>query len=393
MDYCKIGFLCGNGGNLTGIGDYFQALDRAGRPAIGVAYDNYGVVQELLNLRRASEVPHICAFRPTVYPENPNYDLDPIEAANALYGRWFAALPSELLDVPFARENVWLIWGNEGRKESQWGNWWGTVAVAFAQRALADGLRTLAFGWSAGTPEPDVWQTTGMSTYLKMCHDNPNRLGLAVHEGANPSAPNAPYAPLINNVPWISGRYRFAFDRCDELGINYPRVLVSECAWKYDDVPEWDYALGSTTHAAHFYAQDPQVMGICLWWLGHGHGGIADKLQPFIAKIQRFALSDNFDGTPIWIDGAPPPPKEPPMDSIGQQLYTSLEANFSLLTKEAIRRGFTPTVREMRQSASDGTMYVSLLAGNKDGLVALYMPVPTDGQWNPDNIEVFDPKA
>lgn len=327
MSYQKIAFHCGLGGNRNGIGDYFKALDRAGRPAVVCSYDDYGVVKELLELRLQSGVPHVGVFRPSLFPENPDYNLTPAKAGAQFWQRYRQLIPPEII-----KEHTWLVWGNEGRKEVIWdngangGDWWGEVAVVIARRAMAVGYRTLAFGWSAGTPEEGIWRTAGMQAYLRLCSEHPNECGLAVHEGAHPSNPPPPFfGPLINAEPDISGRYQHAFQVCDELGLRRPRVFVTECAWYYRDAPEVGLAMTHVRQAAEYYDRHPEVLGVALWTTGNSgglgeYGDVANKVQRLIQPITAYALEPRWAGPLVWPDGAPhyqgdiPPQQEPTMD-------------------------------------------------------------------------------
>lgn len=334
MDYCKISFLNGVGGNRNGIGDYFKRLDAAGRPAISASYDDFGVVLELMNLRRKSGVPHIGVFRPKQQGrlENPRYDQNPVQAAREYFRLWYSVLPPEFLRDEWLKQHVWLIGlGNEGRREHEWGSWWGFAACEFAKLALEHGLRTLQFGWSAGTPDighndtGNVWGTDGMLAYLKMCHNHPNELGICVHEGANPNLNNLSPGDvrLVNSIGFITGRYMHIFDACKTAGLRNPRIFISECAWKYNGAA--DVATGMALDIpplAEYYAQHPEVLGVSLWSLGSisaEYGEVYNQVQPYIVPITHYALSSAFEGQPTWADKTPhyqvqPPVVEPPIE-------------------------------------------------------------------------------
>lgn len=333
MDYCKISFLNGIGGNRNGIGDYFKRLDAAGRPAIAASYDNFGVVLELANLRRESGVPHVLVFRPKQSGrlENPDYGKNPTDAAREYYQLWYSVLPPEFLADPWLRSHVWLIGlGNEGRREHEWGSWWGYCGAEFAKLAMRDGLRTLNFGWSAGTPDigrgdtGNVWETDGMLAYLAMCDSHPNEVGIAVHEGANPNqndkSPND--LRLVNDIEYVTGRYLHIFDVCDLHGLRRPRIFISECAWKYSGAASVGTGMQKDIPPlAAYYAQHPELLGCSLWYLGGAFGDVANAVQPYIKPVTDYALSGAFMGTPIWQDKQPhyqgliqPPVVEPPIE-------------------------------------------------------------------------------
>jgi hypothetical protein len=327
MDYNRISFLHGIGGNSIGIGDYFSALDAAGRPAVVCSYDDYGVVKELLDLRLASGVPHICAFRAKQSGrlENPDYTLDPYDAAVSYWTLYKETLPPE-----FDRA-VWLILANEGQSEGndegryaydqphEWGDFWGQWSYHISLMAVHEGYRVLVGGWSAGTPQLwndedhdsslGFWNAPGNIDFLRLCSEYPNAIGIAVHEGVSPNSSIAPYDHLINEYPYISGRFEFIFQVCDSLDISRPRIFVTECAWKYDEVPDPNWRMSDIVDASIFYGRYPEVLGVALWFLGPGHGGIAEQLHTSIPSVTNYSLTDSFTGTPIWPDlpNATPP--------------------------------------------------------------------------------------
>ncbi len=328
MSYQKITVHCGIGGNPRGIGDYFRRLDAAGRPAAVCSYDNYGIVKELIDLRIRSGVPHIGVFRPNIYrphlpDQNPDYNKQPEAAGRDYWEQFKRQIPPEVRDPghhdykPQYKELTWMIWGNEGRKEVIWedgrngGNWWGEVAHTIATLAMADGYRTLAFGFSAGTPEEAIWKTPGMRKYLRLCHRHPNQCGIALHEGADPKHPQPPpFGPLINSEPNITGRYQHMFAACDEMNIRRPRIFISECAWYYRDAPDVGRAMHDVREAAIYYDKHPEVLGVSLWTVGSSggsgeYGDIANKVQQLIQPLTDYALESRWDGKPTWPDGAP----------------------------------------------------------------------------------------
>ena len=365
MSYLKVGFLAGVGGNRTGIGDYFRKVAEAGRPIIITSYDDFGIIAEAVRIADDCGVPCHAAFRPTLYDgpayRNPDYSQPRGVAFTDYYNAWRSKIPSEAWAY---KDTVWFVWGNEGRKEKEWANWWGNGAVQFATAAKRDGLRTLAFGWSAGTPEHDCWQQQGMLAYLKLCNEHPDWHGLAVHEGADPRADNAPYASLLNNVGHITGRYRTAFAECDARGWNRPNVYITECAWKYNDAPDMGWAMADIATVNDEYLKDPEVKGVALWYLGGGgqYGNVADKVQKLIAPVTTLACSDKYDGA-IEPPTEPEPPTPQPqpgtnawLDLSGRAIDVILHAPF-----DTVPASEAQTIREW---AANG---IPLANGSKTG--------------------------
>lgn len=298
----KIGFLCGLGGDRRGIGEYFRALDSAGIPAIGIAYDDYGLCKEILTIgdESGNGVEHVVVFHPTLASANPDYDLEPELAAERFYDDIIAKLPPEF------DKRVWLIWGNEGRGNPEMFEWWGKCAHRFTTLALADDIKTLAFGWSAGTPEHGFWTSPAVKDWLMLAAANPGMVGVAVHEGTDPrinQPPQVPdWSPLINPPENdISGRYREMFAACDALGIARLPVFISECAWKYNGVPSVAVGMPHIDQAAKYYNRDKEVLGVSLWYLGYGpeYPNIATQLQKYIAPVTEYTLNTELDDNSV----------------------------------------------------------------------------------------------
>lgn len=311
----RIGFHYASGGNAQGLGEYFSKLDAAGIPAIIASYGSYGPCWELSQL---SNAPHVIAFKPQLYPENPDYSLQPDQAAGILWAQMYSLIPPE-----FDKEKVWIIWGNEGRKELVWGDWWGWVAVEMASLAKDDGIKTLAFGWSRGTPDEGVWATPGMVSYLQWCSNNEGWAGIAVHEGSDPQYAGEGFVPLVNHIGDITGRYRHIFAECDKRGLRRPPIVITECAWRDTDAPPPDEAMEHIVAAQDLYDADG-ILGVCLWSLT-GSGGvgeynhISDRIQPLIGPITDYAIAHKDDVPPVVVP-PPPPPTEIGMTELEQFL-------------------------------------------------------------------------
>lgn len=390
-DYQRISVLCGVGGNRNGIGSYFRDLDAAGRPAVIASYDDYGVVRELAALRHAGGVPHVLAFRAQQANrlENPDYTLPPDTAAAQYWAQYHAVLPPELAQD---KAYVWLIIANEGQSSGnddgryamttpqEWGDWWGAFSIAIAELAmLRDGYRLLIGGWSAGTPELGFWESPQQHAFLRLCDAYPNALGIAVHEGVDPRSTAAPYDHLINDIPYITRRYQFIFDECDQLGIRRPRIFISECAWKYDDVPDLAWREADIRQAAHYYAQDPEVLGVTLWWCGPGHNNIAHKLAQSIPFVRALALTDEFAGQPIWPDDAVHY-QLPPAPTLAEHMVRAVQAQphfyfGASLHKAILADGRLPLTIEAR-TLHDGVEYAYQGARDEaDNRWTYYAPV------------------
>ncbi len=298
MGYCMFGFHVGPGGNRQGIGNYFQQLDAAGRPAVVKSVDDYGVCRELAALRQQSGVPHVIVFRRSGGAfELPDYNLSPAQAAEEHWQRIVNALPPEFL-ANNDREHVWLEVINEPDKNRS--DWLGQFMTATAQLALAGGFKVAGPGWSTGEPEPADWQTPGWQSYLQLCAQHPDQVAVALHEYSLDAG------NILAGNGFLVGRFQQLFDVCDQANIARPRILITEWGWVYNYVPSSELAMSHLKEAAKIYQPHPQVLGAAIWYLGGGYGDIANKAQKLIEPLTGYALSDKWDGAaPADCQGQP----------------------------------------------------------------------------------------
>lgn len=296
MAFNKIGFHTGPGGNPTGIGDYFRALDGEGIPAVVKSADNYGPCGELASLAGRSGVDHVVIFRLSTSGQNapdvpsdrlthfdiPDYTLTPAEAAARHWRTTLDRLPPE-----FDRDRVWLEPINEVDKNRS--GWLGHFAAEIGRRALDDGYKVTLFGWSSGEPEPEHWRTAGMRRYLQMCADHPGRLAVALHEYSYTKD------DIRDGFPNKIGRFQQLFAACDAQGISRPTVHITEWGWEYRRIPgDPQQAMADIHWAATLYAAHPQIQGAAVWYLGAGYGDIANKVQPLIARVAGYTVVARF---------------------------------------------------------------------------------------------------
>jgi hypothetical protein len=285
MDHWKIGFHTGPGGNRRGIGDYWKALDAAGIPAINITVDDAGPAFELDQIAQVSGVEHINVYRVHIKisgfnADVPIYGIDPDEAAEIWWETMYMHLPPELMDG-LTNGRIWLIAGNEVDKNRA--SWLGYWALGVAKRANAVGISIAAFGWSSGEPEYDHWLEPGMVEYLKYCAEYPNKAGLAIHEYS--------YTMDLNDgIGYLIGRFTYILDVCNSLGIQAPKILITEFGWTYTDVPEPTKAIDQMIPIAELYEAYPEILGAMIWYLGIGFSDIANQAQRLIAPVTEIAL-------------------------------------------------------------------------------------------------------
>ena len=289
------------GGNLTGITkDYWKLLGDAGKPATQKGADGYGPCYEVVELIRTTGVQHVVAFRLSTRGQKDGYDYDvpqyhlaPTDAARIHWQATLAKLPPEFRDDPFHKEHVWLEVINEVDHERS--DWLGEFGVAIGELALSDGYKVALFGFSSGEPEPEDWDTPGMSAYLRMCAQYPDRIAVSLHEYSY-------HDDIWHEYPYHVGRFQALFASCDRRGIPRPKVLITEWGWHYTQVPSPGVALAQIEEVANLYDIYKDVIMASIWYLGPGFAGIAEKTQQLIRPVGvlglRFVSQPGDTGVP-----------------------------------------------------------------------------------------------
>lgn len=311
----KIGFHTAAGGNPTGIGDYLHRLDAADIPFFIKAADGMtGLTdaQRIIHSRGGDGPPHVLVYRrsvaagdslpPSGNPDVPDYEKEP-EAAAAEHWAWHKQhLPPEL-----DPNLVWIETINELRKEVKWADWIGEFAFHTGQRAVNEGHKFAAFGYSTGTPDKGAWETDGMLKYLELCQQHPEQLAVALHE----------YSLKTDDIWFLRGdhigRFEKLFAACDKHRVRRPKVLITEWGWTHERVPrDVAKAIDDIKEVGELYARYPDVLGAAIWYLGPGFGGIANRAQKLIEPVTDFTLEHTFEVPDPDEETAPPPPSPRP---------------------------------------------------------------------------------
>jgi len=294
--YNKIGFHVTFLERNDQLDGWMQRLDAEGVPFFLKSVDNAEPLYKAQELMKVSGVPHTLVYRSTRY-DVPDYNLDPVAAAEAYWELEKAIWPPEL-DPSL----VWLETMNELDKTRS--EWLAQFSLRTAQLALRDGYRWAAFGWASGEPEPSDWESPAMLELLRLIGEHPDQLAIALHE----------YSYTIDDIaddyPHKVGRFLDLFAAADRHGIPRPTVLITEWGWSYDHIPPEPLAMEDVTWAARLYAAYPQIKGAAIWNLGK----LEDTLLPL--NTQMSALIDNMLAlsldTPF---SAPAPPAQTPLDA------------------------------------------------------------------------------
>ncbi|MCO5186835.1 MAG: hypothetical protein M9941_02275 [Anaerolineae bacterium] len=280
LAFNKIGFHVGVGGNAVGIGDWMRRLDEAGVPFTLKSVDNSGPLVEAQEIMRNSDVPHVLIFR-TTGNDVPDYNLSPIRAAAEHWAWHRDRFPPEL-----DRNLVWLETMNELDKNRS--EWLAEFALETARLARAEGFRWAAFGWAAGEPEPEDWEGPKMLEFLRLAGDNPDTIGIALHEGS------FSVDHIAERYPYTIGRFLSLYETADRYGIPRPTVFITEWGWEAFAVPDPGKAIEHIKWAASLYAPFPEVKGAAIWYLGGGFDPIHEQAQRLIAPVTEYSLRNYF---------------------------------------------------------------------------------------------------
>lgn len=293
----KIGFHAGLGGNQRGLGQggWMEKLDAAGIPFFLKSADDYEPLQEAAAFARVSGVTHTLVYRLSTAGQNdgfnydePDYSLDPAEAAVRHWQRTVAKLPAG-----FDKSLVWLEPVSEVDETRP--DWLGHFAIRTAELALMDGYKVALFGWESGQPDPVAWETEGLSGFLNLCQQHQQKLAISLHE----------FSYKSEDIWFMRGvhvgGFQRLFDVCDRLGISRPTTLISEWGWTRQDVPNAQAAVNDILQAGELYALYPEVLGAALWYLGDGFHNIANRAEKLIEPVTEFTLSHRYPATAVLL--------------------------------------------------------------------------------------------
>lgn len=296
LAYNKIGFHVTFLEDRQELDPYMQRLDSEGVPFFLKSVDNAEPVYKAQELMKVSGVPHTLVYRSTAY-DVPNYDMDPILAAETYWELEKAIWPPEL-DPGL----IWFETMNELDKNRS--EWLAQFALRTAQLALRDGYRWAAFGWASGEPEPTDWESPAMLELLRLMGQNPDQLAIALHEYSYTTE------DIGDQYPHKVGRFLDLFRVADAHGIPRPTVLITEWGWSYDSIPAEPDAMEDVAWAARLYGAFPEVKGAAIWNLGR----LDNLLLPLNTQVQ--GLVDNM--LALSLDtyfSAPAPPQQAPLDA------------------------------------------------------------------------------
>lgn len=285
-DYFRIGFHGGgNGGNHNGIGEYF---DNA-KPPIFKSVDSGGILHEALQRSGGTAILVYRAARlmnDGYDPGIPHYHLDVEEAAHLHWQR-----TKQFLEIDKPPKSAWIEVMNEPDKNRA--DWLAAVSLRIAQMAMQEGWKTLHFGWSTGEPEPVDWTLPYMQQFIKFAEQNPEWVGIALHEYSLADS-------LEDGYPHLIGRFEHLIDS----GLVRAPIFISEFGWHQDKAPSAANAEDDLWFADDVYSGYPNVLGAAIWCLQSWPGNIYNTVNSYIEPITRMSIEiDNLDQE---IDDPPP---------------------------------------------------------------------------------------
>ena len=322
------------GNLLSGIGDIWRRLNSKGIPCFYKGGDGYGPIFELLQVGDSMGVENVAVFR-LITTGGETYDVpnwqapSPEIAAQEHVEKTLRNLPPEF------DKRVWLELINEPDKDDddkfpdwdtlEFSEWLGKFMLEVARLMLPLGYKILGFGFSSGEPELEGdkahiadWEVPAMLEYLRLCEQNPDSLGVALHEYSFKET------TFLGTDPWLVGRFTKLFEICDKHGIKHPKVAITEFGatlWKLpipeNGLPEMEQL------ADEFYAKHPEILGVALWHFGEGWGDIRKLAVRYLEPMESFqeAYLLEVEETEPPVEPPIEPPVEPPKESFYQELW------------------------------------------------------------------------
>jgi uncharacterized protein YgiM (DUF1202 family) len=316
-----IGLQTSTTGRPQGIGEVIQDLTRNHIAFFSAATDSFSILTDLQNARKENpEVPHTGNFTPTGYIDlggGEQYHLSVPEygqphsekMARKHWDMVEARVPIKRdgdTDSPIAWDNpcIWISTWNEVREYVGWykkgdpkeepeqpvigyeGNadLIGWQAYEIGREAVKRGYRWAAFGFSGGSPEEGFWEAPGVLAYLKLCHENPEKLGIALHEYS--------FTDTILNRPDHIGRFKQLHETCDRHNLRHPVIQFKEFGWRDIEIPSSKrVAIAELIEVAQMYMEHPNIHGAAIWTVQKWQGsGIRHKVGALIPYLRDAAL-------------------------------------------------------------------------------------------------------
>lgn len=328
--YNKIFFQTGAASRNDGFGKLVQECNAQGIPVNAATSDGTAMILDVQTSRQQTGIENWGNFIPTQDEFGRRFDLDytiypdfntAIAAyqANAVttWDRAERVIPPEIdkdiITISLENEQRGYVgWGSKDNPDDPewdkripgfngWADNFGYQAYYIGLEALRRGYMYFAFAFAGGNPEPGAWAQPGMLKYLRLCQDNPTRLGVALHEYSFADT-------LLETWGTHVGRFEMLHATCDNHGIARPRIFIKEFGWRERDIP--GDAMAQLPDASALYAKYPNIIGVSIWTCQNNWGNASTKAQSMIPEVKDYTLTWRYDGEPE------PPPTIPP-DRLG----------------------------------------------------------------------------
>jgi murein DD-endopeptidase MepM/ murein hydrolase activator NlpD len=147
-----------------------------------------------------------------------------------------------------------------------------------------------------------------MKAFLKLCEDNPDRIGVALHEYsfnddlfASVTWGEKPYQAVGYNI----FRFQYLHGACDVAGIRRPRIQIKEFGWHERHLaPSQAQTKQQLVEAAEVYSQFPNIEGVALWTAANGWDDLSGKVQDLIPFLEEMYVTKEWE-----IEAIPPNPE------------------------------------------------------------------------------------
>ncbi len=279
----KIGIYSAGERPLSALLEWMTELDEAGIPFFLATEDTTSGLLEAQGIAQASETPHTIVYRSTKGPAQPDYNQNPVAAAGRFWVAHRDGFPADL-----NKETTWVEIMDSPRTERPFDIWLGDFVFELGQLALRDGYRLAALSFETNAPDAEVWNTAGMARFLKLCEQNPGRLGVALRE-------------LSGDVQdiWYRrddhiGRFQRLYLACQRQRVARPPVLITRWGWTLDRIPSSaNRALADIEAVGELYARFPELLGAALWRL-EGNTPLDKQVRRLIKPLTTFTLNHRF---------------------------------------------------------------------------------------------------
>jgi GH25 family lysozyme M1 (1,4-beta-N-acetylmuramidase) len=360
-----IGLQSSTTGDPQGIGEVIRELSEHNIATFSASSDSTSILSDLQHWHKETGVPHTGNYYPTRaegdYHSNvPEYGKIPSrELAVRHWNNIEKKIPINdptRSPIDWSIPCIWLSTWNEVRPYVGWSQMGssappedpvdgyagnadliGWQAYEIGREALNRGYRWAAFSFAGGDPEPGFWDAPGVIAYLKLCAQNPEQLGIALHEYS--------HVLTILGLPDKIGRFQQLHEACDRHNIRRPVIQIKEFGWEAIRIPDRDTAVAELIEVAQLYMQHPNIHGAAIWTVRPWQGSdIHNQVRGLIPHLRTAALAHAQPIKELILpedDGSSPDGEDPDPEVIDEWPFSILA-----LTAEEAKSKLTATSDE-----------------------------------------------